>query len=178
MNYTNGNIRFGRVSEVFASEGRARVDFQQDDIVSKKLPIASQSVGSTKILFLPNVNDFVACLMDENIEDGVILGGLYTNSNTPEFGNDQGFKFPDGSEILFKDENKIVVKSSTQLQLTGNQKVLIENQAESLGGVISELIDAIAAITHNVTAVGAPTGPPINLDTFTALKARINNFLD
>ena len=44
---------------------------------------------------------------------------------------------------------------------------------ESLRTMISDLIDQLVLETHTVTAVGAPTGPPINLAAYQAIKARI-----
>lgn len=170
-------IRYGIISEVFPSEGTAKVSFEDDGIVSHKLQILSSAVGDTKVLLLPKIDDFVACIMDEFNEDGVILGGLYTQNNKPNFSGSQGVKFSDGSEIIY-DNGNINIKSAQKVTIESSTKIEIKNSAETLGGIVSDLITAIESITHNVTAVGAPTGPPINLPAFASIKSRINAFLD
>lgn len=53
----------------------------------------------------------------------------------------------------------------------------IERNGDTLAQVLSDLIAQIQAITVNVTAVGAPTGVPINNAAFTAIANRLNNIL-
>lgn len=53
----------------------------------------------------------------------------------------------------------------------------IERNGDSLAQILSDLITQIQAITVNVTAVGAPTGIPINNAAFTAIATRLNNVL-
>lgn len=174
----NVNIKFGIISELFANEGLARVEFQDDNIVSHKLQIVSNLVGENRVLLLPEIGEFVACLMDSNLENGVILGGLYTEGNPPEFGTKRGFKFG-ASEIVWDSaNNEISIKSTSKVILQAGTKIEIANNSESLGNVLGDLISAIKAITHNVTAVGAPTGPPINIAQFIAIETRLQQFLD
>jgi phage baseplate assembly protein V len=95
-------IRYGNISEVDPSKGRARVHFQEDDIVSDWLPISMPTTLGNKFEFWPEVNMFVWCVMDENAEDGVIGGALYDDGNTPPVGEQ------DKSVITFKDGTKVV----------------------------------------------------------------------
>jgi phage baseplate assembly protein gpV len=171
-------IKFGIISELFPSEGLARVEFQDDNIVSHRLQIIFGAVGSTKVLILPEIGEFVACLLDANLENGVILGSLYTGKNKPNFGTKRGFKFGDSEVVFDSANNQISIKSSSKIILEAGTKIEIANTTETLGDVLGDLITAIKAITHTVTAVGAPTGPPINIAQFIAIEARLTTFLD
>ncbi len=55
-------------------------------------------------------------------------------------------------------------------------KFKVENNGEDLKGLIGELIDAITQITVP-TAVG-PSGIPVNIAVFTAIKQRLNQILE
>lgn len=50
-------------------------------------------------------------------------------------------------------------------------------KGETLGAILSDLVTQIQAITCNVTAVGAPTGVPINNPAFSAINSRLNAVL-
>lgn len=94
-------IKYGHISEVDASAGRARVNFIEDDIVSDWLAVSVQASLGNQVEFWPEVNTFVWCIMDENAEDGVVGGAIYDDSNKPPVGN------KDKSVITFKDGTKI-----------------------------------------------------------------------
>lgn len=53
----------------------------------------------------------------------------------------------------------------------------LKKGSNSLGSVLRELITAIQQITCNVTQVGAPTGPPINIADFTTIKSKLEGFI-
>lgn len=55
------------------------------------------------------------------------------------------------------------------------QGMELKRGAESLKGLLSELLDAISTIT--VTAAGSPSSTPLNAPLFTALKTRLNSLL-
>lgn len=100
-------IKYGHISEVDASAGRARVNFVEDDIVSDWLAVSVQASLGNQVEFWPEVNTFVWCIMDENAEDGVIGGAIYDDSNKPPVGN------KDKSVITFKDGTKVEYDTST-----------------------------------------------------------------
>jgi phage baseplate assembly protein V len=76
------NLRFGVISEVKAEEGLARVRFQaEDDMVSYWLPMSMPKTLQDKFIIPYDVNEHVWCLMDENMEYGVIGGAIYDQGN-------------------------------------------------------------------------------------------------
>lgn len=151
-------IRFGIVDSV--DGGRARVRFDADELVSALLPVAQVSTRSDKWLQMPSVGDQVACLMDCNLEDGVIVGAIYSERDQPE-GTLQGVQYSTGAALTFNPQ-------------TGRWS--IASNTESMASVIGDLIDQIALLTVG-TALG-PSTPPINVAAVQAIKARLLTLLE
>lgn len=76
-------LRFGIVSQINPVLAQARVNFGDDDSTSFWLPILQTKTLKDKFYSIPDVGEQVACLMDENSEDGVILGAIYSSEDTP-----------------------------------------------------------------------------------------------
>jgi hypothetical protein len=84
-----------------------------------------------------------------------------------------------GTELLIVsvgEADKIKLQTAATLIEVNNTGIKI-SKGETLGEILSDLVTAIIATTHNVTAVGAPTGPPINAATFSAINSRLNAVL-
>lgn len=54
-----------------------------DGIVTMPIPVLHQNSDTRIWYWMPEVGARVACLLDEKGEQGVILGGIYTESNPP-----------------------------------------------------------------------------------------------
>ena len=65
-------LRFGIVSQINALNAQARVSFQDDESTSYWLPVLQTKTLNDKFYVMPDIGELVACLMDENSEDGVI----------------------------------------------------------------------------------------------------------
>lgn len=76
-------LRFGIVSQINPVLAQARVNFGDDDSTSFWLPILQTKTLKDKFYSIPDVGEQVACLMDENSEDGVILGAIYSTEDVP-----------------------------------------------------------------------------------------------
>lgn len=76
-------LRFGIVSQINPVLAQARVNFGDDDSTSFWLPILQTKTLKDKFYSIPDVGEQVACFMDENSEDGVILGAIYSSEDTP-----------------------------------------------------------------------------------------------
>lgn len=95
-------LKFGIVTNIDEKQAAARVQFQDDDdIPSDWLPVLQAKTLKDKFYILPDIGEQVACLMDENLEDGVILGAIYSDEDTcPVMSKDKIVaKFQDGSSI-------------------------------------------------------------------------------
>ncbi len=104
-------LRFGIISELGEGEnlGFARVAFDDSEIVSAWLPLPSTNTKEIKHWVPVAVNSQVACLMDEDGEQGTIYQVLWSNDDTPPEwagNNTHGVLFPDGTEIYYNHGNK------------------------------------------------------------------------
>lgn len=96
-------IRFGIVSERDDPNGKVKVEFAEDGIVSDWLPVVVSRALNDKFFSLPDVNEHVACVMDENLEEGVVLGAIYDSKQQPAIqGADiTAVQFQDGTKVSF-----------------------------------------------------------------------------
>lgn len=76
-------LRFGIVSQIDPINVQARVSFEDDESTSFWLPILQTKTLKDKFYAMPDIGEQVACLMDENSEDGVILGAIYSTEDVP-----------------------------------------------------------------------------------------------
>lgn len=82
-------LKFGIISEVDASKGLARVTFADEpgpdgeSLVSSWLPVSSPRTLKDKFSIPFDVNEQVWCLMDENVEFGVIGGAIFSSADVP-----------------------------------------------------------------------------------------------
>jgi len=171
-------LRFGNVCELDNSKGYARVELDEDGITTAFLPIAFPAALSNKYYIMPTINEQVAVLLDENAEQGVIIGALYSDKQLPEgfAAGVSGVIFADGSKVVYNEgEQKLTIETGALVEIKGEANVKIANASDSLKSVLSDLLDAILAETHG-TASG-PTTTPINSAQYAAIKTRINALL-
>ena len=76
-------LRFGIVSQIDPINVQARVSFEDDESTSYWLPVLQTKTLKDKFYAMPDIGEQVACLMDENSEDGVILGAIYSTEDVP-----------------------------------------------------------------------------------------------
>ncbi len=146
-------LRFGNVTEINPQTGFARVKFLDDDIVSDWLQIVVMGAISTKFFHIFDINEQVACLMDENSEDGVILGALYNDGN-PANGNKDVVKvqFPDDSFIEYNRETheyNININGDVNIVSTGTVNVEAET-AEVTAEMVSVDADTVEVMAVSV----------------------------
>jgi len=103
-------LKFGIVTNINPALAQARVQFADDDILSFWLPILQQKTQKDKFYAIPDIGEHVACLMDTNSEEGVILGAIYSAlDDTPANSKNQlMIKFEDESFIKFDKETGIL----------------------------------------------------------------------
>jgi phage baseplate assembly protein V len=96
-------LKFGIVTNIDEKQAKARVKFAEDDLLSYWLPVLQAKTHKDKFYILPDIGEQVACLMDENIEDGVILGSIYSDADiVPVISKDKvKIKFNDSAEIEY-----------------------------------------------------------------------------
>lgn len=172
-------LRLGIISEIGEGKnlGYARVSFDEIGIVSGWLAMPSMSTRSTKHWVPVEVNSQVACLMDENCEQGAIVLVLWSITDTPPewAGSDtMGVKFADGTELFYDiKEHKLTINAPdaeltfkcAKLNIDG--EVNINGNTNVTGDVTAKEVTAGAAIkialtTHkHPTAATGPASTPI-----------------
>ena len=124
-------LKFGIVTAINPLTAKARVEFADDNILSYWLPILQKKTLKDKFYSIVDIGEQVACLMDENSEDGVILGSIYTSLDVvPGITKDQHIaKFEDGSFIEYNKENQMLTIVAKTVNIVGDiyQTGFLEN---------------------------------------------------
>lgn len=172
-------LKFGRITEV-NDKGLAKVNFEEDDFVSEFIPQLYKHSKDDQEYHAFAVDEYVACLMDNRCEHGVILGAIYTESdNVPSGASATKWikKYKDGTtETYDKNAHKWqMILQNTEISFTRNG-VTIKRSSESLKKIISDILDKIIAQTHPTPS--GPSGPPMNVADFTVIKTRLNNLFE
>jgi phage baseplate assembly protein V len=171
-------IKYGYISEVDVNLCRVRVQFPDYEMVSPFLPVLVQGSLGNKYFHVFKINDHVACLMEENMENGVCLGAIYDTQNQPSGGATGKTKvvFSDGTLVQYNEANSTlsVVAGTTTVEVKPGG-IKIEKGGESLKQILSDIITQINLII--VTTPGGPsTLPLLNAAGFNAIASRITSF--
>ena len=150
-------LRFGNITEIDVSKCYARVKFLDDGIVSAPLQIIVMGALSTKFFHIFDINEQVACLMDENSEDGVILGAVFSDDITPDGGGEDIVRvlFSDDSSIEYnRNSHEYNIDIKGKINITADAEVNLDAQVVN---VDANVINATAT-TVNVEAATNITG--------------------
>lgn len=122
-------LKFGIISEVYASKGYARVKFDDDGIVSAPLHISVPLSFQDQILIPFHVNQHVWCIMDDRCEHGVIAGAIYDETNVPAGGDPDiiQFNFQGGLSFQYnRNTKKLSVTGSGDIDVNINGNASIK----------------------------------------------------
>lgn len=164
-------LKFGTVTNINPLTAKARVQFSDDDITSYWLPILQHKTFKDKFYSMLDVGEQVACLMDENSEDGVILGSIYTSMDkVPGIFKEQHLiRFEDGSFIEFNKETQTLTIVAKTLNIIAD--IINTGKFENTDGIISNAdvsdrvstMQAIRDVYNQHTHIGnlsVPTSKP------------------
>lgn len=111
-------LKFGAVASV-TDAGHVCVRFDDlDGMVSKPLKVVVARAHKDKAHHAPDIGAQVACVVDENIEDGVVLGEVYSDADPTATSNAAlwYWKMMDGSEFEFdRDSGKLRIKTTSDI---------------------------------------------------------------
>ena len=115
-------LRFGIVSQINPITVEARVNFEEDESTSYWLPVLQTKTLKDKFYAMPDVGELVACLMDENSEDGVILGAIYSSEDKAVINTEKqlSINLEDDSFINANKENKTLTVKFSKMHLIGD----------------------------------------------------------
>lgn len=167
-------LKFGNISDVNEAKGLARVNFKEDEMVSGWLPMAVPKSKGDKYSIPFEIDEHVACLMDDHCENGVILCAIYDTNNTPDGGakNKTAVKFAANLRVEYDRETSTLSISgdgNLKIDTTGNvnikcQKAVIESLTDAeIKAVTQVKITAPdTEISGAVTVAGALTAASIS----------------
>ena len=130
-------LKFGTITNINPLTARARVEFANDNMTSYWLPILQKKTLKDKYYSVLDVGEQVACLMDENCEDGVILGAIYTNLDAvPAVTKEQHLiKFSDNSLIEYNKETQTLTINVKQVNIIAD--ILNTGKFQNTDGITS-----------------------------------------
>ncbi len=125
----------GIVSQVDDGRGVARCTLPDlDNLETYWLQVLQRNTKDNKVYWMPDVGDQVMVIADENLEDGCILGAVYSEADTPPVSTRDKYhvKFKDGSIAEFdRKEGAFTIKSKTLL-IECSEEVTIKTKKLSL----------------------------------------------
>lgn len=131
----------GYVTELDAQMCRVRVKFEDaDEIVSPLLPVLQKQAWQNKDYWMPEINDYVACLLDENGESGIVLGAIYTDERTPVVADVDVRKvvFADGTSVTYdRGSHSMTVDCVGDVTVKSAEKVTIDAPASEVTGTLT-----------------------------------------
>ena len=115
-------LRFGIVSQINPITVQARVSFEDDESISFWLSILQTKTLKDKFYIMPDIGEQVACLMDENSEDGVILGAIYSSEDVPIVNSEKqiSLNLENNSLINIDKETNTLTITFENINLNGN----------------------------------------------------------
>ena len=157
------------------SRVKVRVRFSDlDGMISYWLPVLQRKTLNDKAYWMPDINEHVVCLMDDNYEEGYICGSFYSDADpSPISSADKYYvKFKDGTAIEYdRATHKLSadVKGDVDVKTTGTCK-LDSTGAVTIKSSASVTIEAPTiyhkgatstdgniSVTGNITATGTIT---------------------
>lgn len=164
-------LRFGAITEIDVNKCYARVTFMDDDVVSDWLQICVMGAVGNKYFHMFDINEQVACLMDENSDEGVILGALFNDKTNPSGGN------KDVVRVQFIDDSFIEYNRASHeynINIKGKVNITAESEVNVSAQVVTieaDMVDVDATninltgnviVTGNITASGTVSAAAIS----------------
>ena len=164
-------LRFGIVSQINPVLAQARVNFADDESTSYWLPIIQSKTMKDKFFVMPDIGEEVACLMDENSEDGVILGAIYSSVDLPVVTSEKqiSVNLENSSLINIDKETNTLTITFENINLNGNINhtgMLINTDGITSQADITDKTSSMQAMrdiynSHSHTGnQGSPTSSP------------------
>jgi len=127
-------LRFGVVTQIDEKTALVRVQFTDiDGVLSYWLPVLKQKTLKDKQYWMPDINEHVVCLIDENGEEGVVIGAIYSDADTVPVSSKDKYhvSFNDGTVIEYdRAAHKLYadIKGDIDVKATGRCDVSCQNQ--------------------------------------------------
>ncbi len=168
-------LKWGKINNV-NTKGQAKVFFAEDGITSAWLPLSFRRTLNDKEFDTFDINEFVACIMDSNLERGIIIGAAYVqDSSLPDVANSNtsGRQFADGTKIYYdKSAHKYYIKMAGggNFNISSSGIFTFSNGSQSLGSLLTTLRTALETFC---TACAGSTVDPVLAAAATELNTSL-----
>jgi len=158
------NMKVGVVSDINPKKATCRVRFPDfDGLQSYWLPVLQKKTCKDKSYWLPDKDEHVLCILDDNAEFGVILGAIYSDKDPPpvESPDKRHVIFDDGTWIEYDRKTNCLsgqVMGTVDLEVSGSVRIkcptiMLEADQVQLSGDLTVGGNIIAV--GNIFAVGS-----------------------
>lgn len=157
-------MRFGIVTQLDPAGARVRVEFPDEDYQTEKdergmesywLQVMHHNTGSAKMFCMPSIGEQVATMMDERMEFGVVMGGVYSEADARPDAPDTAMHmvFADGTVVEY-DPASHALKADVQgtVDIKATDAVTVDAQGDVMVKAPNVTVDATDSAT-----VKAPT---------------------
>ncbi|TAE33242.1 MAG: phage baseplate assembly protein V, partial [Candidatus Kapaibacterium sp.] len=166
-----------------AKPGFCRVQLADVDIITDWLPIAYHGTTTYKDHHPYQVNQQVACVMDDQLDDGCIVGAIYNSEgaiyNSEDTPSTQANKhtwlkeFADGTTISYNSQTKLL-----KVDATGKIVLQAETETTSKSTVKTTVEAPIIELKGNVTVVGSLTAGSLALVAAGGANGKVNGNIE
>lgn len=163
----------GIVSEVLAAKGAVRVTLPDaDNADTYELPVLHRTSKASRHYHLPEAGDQVYVVLDDNGEDGCVLGAIYSEADPPPFTDAAkcGMVFSDSTAVKY-DKNAHLMDVEFTDGTTLQYDARSHNLSVSACGTVNISVQGNTTVTSNrLVAINAAQGialtaPQIALNT-------------
>ncbi len=123
-------MKIGLVIAVDPEKCRVRVQFpDRDEVVSYWLPVMQKKTLKDKAYWMPDIQEHVVCLMDENDEFGVVIGAIYSDADAPPVNSQNKYHvvFEDGTTIEYdRSDHKLMANVQGDIEVAATGTINVE----------------------------------------------------
>jgi phage baseplate assembly protein V len=154
-----GGVSYKKGIVVEAKPGFAKVRFAElDELVTHWLPVIHAKTQEDKFIWTLDAGEHVACLMDEHLEDGCIVGAIYSEADAPPVSSADKFRvqFKDGGSFEYdRSTGAMNVVSKSIATVRATTKVIVDSpDVEFTGNVLVR-----KTLTYEGGLVGSGSAP-------------------
>lgn len=154
-------FKYGKIAKADPAKGMYTVEIDEDGIQTKMIPVLTNNSKGTKFESPLKVGEHVSVLMDDQFEDGVVLGAIYSDKDKPANGAGENVwrtTFEDGSFIKFdKSKGEFTVSTKGDVKVVAAKNVDVQTTAKVVVNAAAavEVTAPQVTITGNVAITGA-----------------------
>lgn len=131
MRDTNTTLRTGLITEIDPKKMLVRVKFEDLNLGTWTLQIMQHNSLKNKHYWLPDLNELVVCMIDQNSETGYVIGTLYNEKDeAPEDNKDvRALHFADDTYVRYnREEHKLELHCEGTIEIWAKKGITIHTE--------------------------------------------------